>query len=105
LEANFEYRFPIYRFLNGAFFYDVGNIWLINDNYTYPNGAFSFNTFLPELAMDVGIGFRFDFSIFMFRLDVAQKIKDPSYPLHHRWIFEHENWFLPVLSFGIGYPF
>ena len=105
LEANFEYRFPIYRFLNGAFFYDVGNIWLINDNYTYPNGAFSFNTFLPELAMDIGIGFRFDFSIFMFRLDVAQKIKDPSYPLGHRWVFEHENWFLPVLSFGIGYPF
>ncbi len=105
LEANFEYRFPIYRFLNGAFFYDVGNIWLINDNITYPNGAFSFDTFLPELAMDVGIGFRFDFSIFMFRLDVAQKIKDPSYPLRHRWVFEHENWFFPVLSFGIGYPF
>jgi outer membrane protein assembly factor BamA len=105
LEGNFEYRFPIYRFLYGALFYDIGNIWLINDNYTYPDGAFSFQSFLPELAMDAGFGIRFDFSYFMFRLDLAQKIKDPALPAGNRWVFGSQEWFRPVLNFGIGYPF
>src|SRR5207302_8285463 len=28
LETNFEFRFNIYKFLNGAWFVDAGNIWL-----------------------------------------------------------------------------
>ncbi len=105
LEGNFEYRFPVYRFLYGALFFDTGNIWLINDNYTYPDGAFAFPSFINELAMDAGLGFRFDFSYFMFRLDIAQRLKDPALPPGQRWVFGQLRWLSPVLNLGIGYPF
>ncbi len=105
LEGNFEYRFPVYRFLYGALFFDAGNIWLINDNHTYPDGAFALQTFAGELAMDTGLGFRFDFTYFMFRLDIAQRLKDPALPLGQRWVFGQKKWLYPVLNFGIGFPF
>lgn len=105
LEGNIEYRFPLYRYLNGALFYDIGNLWMIRENETYPGGTFAFNRFYKELAMDAGIGFRLDFSYFLIRIDVAQKLKDPSLQLGQRWIFSQEKWLDPVLNFGIGYPF
>ncbi|MBQ0740552.1 BamA/TamA family outer membrane protein, partial [Aquimarina celericrescens] len=43
LEANLEYRFPITEYLNGAFFADAGNVWLVNDNEATPGGKFSSN--------------------------------------------------------------
>jgi len=105
LEGNFEYRFPVYRYFKGAIFYDIGNLWMVRENETYPGGEFNLNRFYKELAMDAGIGLRVDFSYFLIRLDIAQKIKDPVLDLGDRWVFTHKGWFDPVLNFGIGYPF
>ncbi len=106
IEANIEYRFPIFKVFKGAFFYDVGNIWLLSDNETFPGGKFQFNNFLGELAMDAGIGIRLDFKYFIFRVDAAQRMMDPALEKGSRWVIgSYHKWFDPVLSLGIGYPF
>ncbi|MCB2221932.1 MAG: BamA/TamA family outer membrane protein [Bacteroidetes bacterium] len=106
LETNLEYRIPIYRVFTGAFFFDMGNIWLLRDNETFPGGKFYADKFLSQLAMDAGIGIRLDFNYFIFRIDVAQRIKDPALPEKERLVFQSgDSWFKPVVNLGIGYPF
>lgn len=105
LEANAEYRFPIYDFFKGALFLDAGNIWNYNASAAYPNGQFQWNTFLRQVAIDGGFGLRFDFTYFIFRFDVAAPFRDPSYPLGQRWRLGQLNWKDFVGNFGIGYPF
>jgi outer membrane protein assembly factor BamA len=105
LEANAEYRFPIYNFFKGALFMDAGNIWNYNASPAYPNGQFQWNTFIRQVAIDAGFGLRFDFTYFIFRFDVAAPLRDPSYPLSQRWRVGQMNWHDFVGNFGIGYPF
>jgi hypothetical protein len=106
IEGNIEYRFTIYKIFKAAIFYDIGNIWYLSDNETFPGGTLTLQDFPGELAMDGGIGLRFDFSYFIFRIDVAQRIKDPAYPQGDRWVIGRDNdWFHPVFNLGIGYPF
>lgn len=100
LEGNVEFRFPLYGFIKGAVFADVGNIWLLSDIPTYPGGKFEPSTFVSELAIDAGLGFRFDFSFFLFRIDAALPVRDPAKPEAHRWAVGNLLW-----NFGIGYPF
>ncbi len=45
-------------YLRVHFFYDVGNIWLLNENETFPGGKFNLDSFVGELAMDGGLGLR-----------------------------------------------
>lgn len=105
-EGNVEYRFPLYRFLNGAIFTDVGNIWLLQENSDFPGGNFKWNRALQSLAWDAGMGLRFDFSIFIFRIDGGLRIYDPALPVGDRMFLPTKfrlkdiNW-----NFGIGYPF
>ncbi len=105
IEGNFEYRFPIYKVLYGALFYDIGNIWLLNESETFPGGKFDVNTFLGELAMDIGLGLRLNFSYFIFRIDIAQRITDPALPVGQRFVPGRYKWFNPIFNLGIGYPF
>ncbi|MBU2649380.1 MAG: BamA/TamA family outer membrane protein [Bacteroidetes bacterium] len=105
LEANVEYRFPIYKFFKGALFVDAGNVWLLKPNETFPGGEFRFDSFLGQMAIDAGIGFRFDFSFFIFRIDAATKFKDPSYPPNDRWVVSKMQLRDVMWNFGIGYPF
>ncbi len=106
LEGNFEYRFNIYKVFEGGLFYDIGNIWFLSENETFPGGKFTFGNFAKELAMDVGFGIRLDFSYFLFRVDIAQRIKDPAYSEGSRWIIgKNRNWLNPWYNLGIGYPF
>jgi outer membrane protein assembly factor BamA len=106
LEANIEYRFPVYRVFTAALFYDIGNIWLLNDNESFPGGKFNINDIAGELAMDFGLGIRLDFNYFIFRIDFAQRLKDPAKPVGDRWVVgNYAGWFNPVLNLGIGYPF
>lgn len=106
LEGNFEYRFNIYKVFEGALFYDIGNIWYLSENETFPGGKFTFKNFAKELAMDAGLGIRLDFTYFIFRVDIAQRLKDPAYPEGSRWIIgKNRNWLNPWYNLGIGYPF
>lgn len=105
-EGNIEYRFPLYRYLNGGLFTDIGNIWLLKENQDFVGGKFTFDRALKSLAWDAGFGIRFDFSIFVFRIDGAVQLYNPGKEIDNRFItsspFELRdiNW-----NFGIGYPF
>ncbi|MEQ8414220.1 MAG: BamA/TamA family outer membrane protein [Imperialibacter sp.] len=101
LEANLEYRFPIYSFLKGALFADAGNVWLTNENAALPGGKFT-SGFIRELGVGVGTGLRVDIQNFVIRLDLAAPIQKPYLPKGERFGFDWKN---PVLNFAIGYPF
>lgn len=105
LELNAEYRFPIISFLKGALFADVGNIWTYNESETFPGGMFTFDNFYNELAVDGGIGLRFDFQYFVFRFDMAIPLRDPTYLSGERWRFQNLQFKQVVGNIGIGYPF
>ena len=111
LEMNTEYRFKIYRFINGAFFVDAGNIWLLNDNAAKPGSKFSKN-FIEEIAVGTGFGLRFDFSFLVLRTDLAFPLKKPYLPQGNRWVADkislgNGTWRSDNLVFNlaIGYPF
>nr|WP_317129934.1 BamA/TamA family outer membrane protein [Psychroflexus aestuariivivens] len=97
LEANIEYRFPIFSFLKGAVFADAGNVWLMNENSALPGGKFS-SDFMNELGIGPGLGLRIDIQGFVIRFDLAAPLKRPA----QKWDFEVNN---TILNFAIGYPF
>lgn len=101
LEANLEYRFPLYGFFKGAFFIDAGNVWLKNENEALPGAQFS-NTFLSELGVGAGTGMRIDVQNFVIRFDLAFPIRDPALPKGERLDIQLAD---PVFNFAIGYPF
>ncbi|MEO9952908.1 BamA/TamA family outer membrane protein [Nonlabens sp.] len=100
LEANVEYRFPIYSYFKGALFVDAGNVWSTAGN-GLDGGEFS-SDFVNELGIGAGIGMRVDVQGFVIRFDLAAPWHDPSLPENERWNFDVEN---PVFNFAIGYPF
>lgn len=116
LEANLEYRFPIYQFLKGAVFTDAGNVWNTERNNLTPEqiadlspeeeriiekGTFG-PEFLDEIAVGVGVGLRVDIQSFVIRFDVAAPLRTPWFPEGERWKFRYSE---PALNFAIGYPF
>lgn len=107
LELNFEYRFKLFWILEGAFFMDAGNIWAIRKEDTRPGALFQWDRFYKEIALDSGLGFRFDFSFFLARFDVGMKMRDPSQPVGNRWILGTRKLNSGDFAFniGIGYPF
>lgn len=105
LEANIEYRFPVYDWIRGAVFVDAGNIWLLKDSESLPGGKFEFPGFLDVIGIDAGIGIRLDFDFFVVRLDPAIPIRVPSYPTGDRWYFSKMQLGDIIWNFGIGYPF
>ncbi|WP_175550018.1 translocation and assembly module lipoprotein TamL [Mariniphaga anaerophila] len=107
LEANLEYRFKLMSFLEGALFFDAGNIWAINEKDNRPGAQFKLNEFYKQLALGTGTGFRFDFNYFIFRLDLGMKLRDPSQEADNGWIIGHRKYTGDDfnISFAIGYPF
>jgi len=105
LEANLELRFPVYSFIKSALFADIGNIWLLKDDGSYPGGEFSFDRFYKEFAIDVGIGLRLDFNFFIMRVDFAIPLRDPAQPEGERWVLNKWQFSDIIINFGIGYPF
>lgn len=111
LEINTEYRANLYQFLNGAVFFDAGNIWTYYDDPRFPGGQFTSN-FYKELAVDGGIGLRLDFNVVLLRLDLGIPLRKPWLPEGQRWVldkvdFGSSSWRNENLIFNlaIGYPF
>ncbi len=121
LEANMEYRFPIWSYLRGAFFADAGNVWLtynpevpegtseqgialnrqLQDNGRFGKGWFG------QLGIGVGFGLRVDIQSFVIRFDLASPIQVPYFPEGERLrtpFFEGGENNL-IFNFAIGYPF
>lgn len=109
LEANTEFRPHISGPIYGAVFFDAGNIWLYNEDPYRPGSKFTSN-FLNQLALDVGVGVRFDITLFVIRLDAGIPLRKP---------WEQNPWVMNQIKFGdqswrreniifnlaIGYPF
>ncbi len=106
LEMNLEYRFKLFWMVEGALFADAGNIWSLSKYEPIPEKKFELDRFYKELALGGGLGFRLDFTFFVFRFDFGFKLYDPSIPDGSKWLgmsaFEKDQW---TFNFGIGYPF
>jgi len=121
LEGNLEYRFPIFSYLKGALFADVGNVWLtyepeISEDETdegialierlKTQGKFD-KDWIKELGAGVGFGLRVDIQSFVIRLDLASPIRVPYLPEGERSripFFDGGDDNL-MFNFAIGYPF
>lgn len=120
LEANVEYRFPLFSYLKGAFFVDAGNVWLTGDyseleedqlNSSFSETLFTDGKFekdwLTEVAAGVGFGLRLDVQNFVIRLDLASPLRIPYEAKNERWnvpFFGNADNNM-TLNFAIGYPF
>ncbi len=112
IEANIEYRSFLFKILEGALlegaaFVDAGNIWTRHEDPSRPGAQFDFGNVFKELAIGAGIGFRFNFSFFILRLDGAVKIHDPALDINERWVYSNQKFVIGdiVPNLAIGYPF
>ena len=95
LEADVEYRFPLFWMLEGALFAEAGNIWDTHSSVK-----------LSDIAADYGLGLRLNVkSLILIRVDLGVRLRDPS---------AETVWLDPItafknggaaLHFGVGYPF
>lgn len=106
LEANLEFRFPIWGIFHGATFVDVGNVWYMGrEGIDYPDeSVFHFNSFYKQLGFNTGIGLRIDIKFAILRLDWGIQLHNPNNPAGERWIHNFK-WKNTSLNFGVGYPF
>ncbi len=132
LEANIEYRFPLFWSFDGAVFFDAGNVWNLKRNYeknanpyntglygshfvtssesetdnnlSNDAGMFRFNSFHKHIAADWGLGLRLNLGFALLRVDWGMKVYDPAASM---WMGP-KHWFKKGnygIQFGVGYPF
>lgn len=104
IALNAEYRYTILGDFKGAFFVDTGNIWNISDDIDNEKSSFDGIGDLKEIAVASGLGLRYDFGFFVFRLDVGFKTYNPALEEGSRW-FKEYNFSNAVYNIGINYPF
>lgn len=113
LEANFEFRFPIFKpfgvKVNGALFTDIGNVWLLKKGAGPPEEVFNIGRLGKDIAVGMGGGLRVDLNFFVLRFDYSYKVKDPSptvanASLQNKW-FGYPFFKGDQFQLGIGYPF
>ncbi len=103
LEANIEYRCPLFWKLEGALFADAGNVWELRAYEGFEGENFSFDT----IAGDWGLGIRVNLDFILVRIDLGTKVYEPCRPAGSRWIGP-SDWLKRgnfALHFGVGYPF
>jgi Outer membrane protein/protective antigen OMA87 len=116
LEANIEYRFPMFWKFEGAVFLDAGNVWNLKNSTKLSNkpigsvidsnndGLFKSNNFYKHLAADWGLGLRLNLGFALLRLDMGMKIYNPP---TFSWMGP-DDWLKKGnygIQFGVGYPF
>ncbi len=104
MAMNLEYRFPIVGDIKGALFADAGNIWNVWDNVDDPAATFSGFDSLADIALGTGLGLRYDFTYFVFRVDYGFKTYNPAEEPSRRWFTDY-NFANGELQIGINYPF
>ncbi len=112
MESSLEYRMPIGRFPELAFFVDAGNVWLTSGPEATEASHFRASRFYRELAVGTGAGLRVNLGFFVLRLDVAFPLAKPYLPAGERWVagdlhFGQRDWRRENLNwnFSFGYPF
>ena len=105
LEANVEYRFPIFGELYGATFLDAGNVWLMRKDENRPGGEFSLKNFAKSIALNTGVGVRYDLTFLVIRLDMGIALHVP-YETGKSGYYNIPKFKDGLgLHFAIGYPF
>lgn len=105
LEANVEYRFPIFGDLYGATFLDAGNVWLLRADKNRPGGQLTWKDFGKSIALGTGLGIRYDLSFLVVRLDLGIALHAP-YDTGKRGYYNIPKFKDGLgLHFAIGYPF
>ncbi len=109
MEASLEYRFDMFWYFEGAFFLDVGNVWLLRNDPDRPNAKIS-KDFWKQFAVGTGFGMRLDFSYFIMRFDLGYPIRNNYYDEFQEtyWKYKRLDMLrLDDLNFNlaIGYPF
>lgn len=106
MEFNLEYRFDLFWLLEGALFFDGGNIWTLETDSTRLGSKIS-GDFYKQIALGYGWGMRFDLSYFLIRFDFGYKLRSPFvlpdtgthyYKLNGQGIFGNFN-------VAVNYPF
>lgn len=108
LEANLEYRFRLFWKLEGAIFWDMGNVWTLKEtplDDPERSPVFNIRNFGKSIAANWGVGLRVDLNFLLVRVDLGLKVHDPS--REDSWIpalqwFRKDNY---AIHFGVGYPF
>ncbi|MFN3404141.1 MAG: BamA/TamA family outer membrane protein [Cytophagaceae bacterium] len=110
-ENNYEYRFKIMGFFDGALFVDAGNVWTLEEG-TRPGSQFQLDKFYQQIAVGAGYGIRLNFSFLILRFDIGSKIYDPGEPAGDKFVGKYLIQRPPfgrrrqtVVNIGIGYPF
>ena len=105
LEANVEYRFPIFGDLYGATFLDAGNVWLMRKDENRPGGEFKLKDLAKSIAVNTGVGIRYDLTFLVIRLDLGIALHVP-YETGKSGYYNIPK-FKDGLGFhfAIGYPF
>ncbi|GAB2706328.1 BamA/TamA family outer membrane protein [Mucilaginibacter koreensis] len=103
LEANVEYRPKLFSIVYGAVFLDAGNIWNLHYQRGLEGGTFGKN-FYQQLAVDGGVGLRFDVTVLVVRTDLGIPFRKPWLPSGQQWFNNLQGKDL-VFNLGIGYPF
>lgn len=111
LEANIEYRFKIFWQLEGALFFDAGNIWSFPGLDNRKGAEFKPENFYKQIALGTGTGFRMNLGFLTLRFDfgyrVFDPVKDPEkdyrpwVPFQQKFVWKDDF----TINFGIGYPF
>lgn len=106
LGANLEYRFKLIWLLEGALFFDAGNVWNINQSEDREGTRLSMD-FYNQIAVGTGAGLRLNANFFLLRFDFGIKLKDPSLPTGERFVLFNSNggFRRSVFNIAIGYPF
>lgn len=103
LLLNLEYRPRLFGSLYGAMFLDAGNVW--QSGATDDNMKFRLNKLGNDLAVDAGVGIRYDLDFFVIRLDWGFVVHAP-YDTGKRGYFNFPGMSEgQCLNFAIGYPF
>lgn len=108
LEADLEYRFPMFWKLEGALFAEAGNVWDLGRSGDPLADETAAHLDLPgSIAGDWGLGLRVNLDFILLRLDAGFKLHDPARDAGARWLgpsgwFSREGF---AIHFGVGYPF
>ena len=106
LEANVEFRFPMFGSLEGATFIDAGNVWLMRSSEQRPGGTFSWNRLADDIALGTGAGLRYNLGFLVLRFDLGIALHDPSQIGRKAGYYNIGKWKDGMaLHFAIGYPF
>jgi len=111
-ESSIEYRMPVGKYPELAFFVDAGNVWLTSGSDATDASKFRFDRFYRELALGTGVGLRVNLGFFVLRLDLAVPLSKPFLPAGERWVADNmqfgvRSWRKENLNwnFSFGYPF